>query len=87
MVTGLCTANDRCPGRLSPEAQALDPMKVLKVALDLVARVGGVAELNTERLRERAAPDRSMAPIDILTAGSRVFRRLKLAPCPSTAGQ
>lgn len=87
MVTGLCTANDRFPGRLSPEARALEMMKVLKVTLALVARVGGVAELNTERLRERAAPDRSMAPIDVLTAGSKLFRPLKLALCPSTAGQ
>lgn len=67
MVTGLWTVNIRFAGHLRPEARTLEVTKVLKTALDPVAGMGGLAELKTERLKERAAPDRSMTPIDVLT--------------------
>ena len=85
VFAGLWMVKDRFAGRLRPEAREFEVMKALKVDLDLAAaRVGGLAELKAERLRERAAPDRSMTPIDVLTTG---FPRLQLGTCPSTDGQ
>ena len=80
VFAGLWMVKDRFAGRLRPEAREFEVMKALKVALDLAAaRVGGFAKLKADRLRERAAPDRSMTPIDVLT---RVFHGFSWVPVP-----